>query len=253
MRITFWTFLAGTLALCGVPPLSGFFSKDAILALAHEHGTPLFAVATFVAFLTAFYMGRLVVVAFLGPAKSQAPDHAHEAPAVMTFPLIALAIPSVIAGFWGIERLYGQQFGQAEEHSLSLAGQMAAPFAHAPIAACSGLVAALAGLGLSWLIYRRAVTDPLPKALGALSRGMQHRFYFDEVYEWLIRNTQEALATAVDFVDRWVLSGFAVRGLHGTVELVGRFLRLQQTGNLQTYVLLTLIGLVILLALTLTH
>jgi len=103
MPITFWTFLAATLALCGIPPFSGFFSKDAILALAWERQPVLLGLAVAVAFLTSFYMFRLVWVAFLGPAKSQAPDHARESPAVMTLPLLVLTVPSVVAGFWGID------------------------------------------------------------------------------------------------------------------------------------------------------
>ncbi|MBI3192050.1 MAG: NADH-quinone oxidoreductase subunit L, partial [Pedosphaera parvula] len=94
MPTTWWTFLVGTLALCGAPPFSGFFSKDDILLAAYKHSPVLFAVAWFVAILTTFYMCRLVFVAFLGPVKSEAAGHAHESPRVMTWPLRLLAIPS---------------------------------------------------------------------------------------------------------------------------------------------------------------
>ena len=84
MPVTFWTFLIGTLALAGVPPFSGFYSKDEILAAAFHHNIALFIVATIVAALTTFYMFRLFFVAFLGAPKSEASDHAHESPKVMT-------------------------------------------------------------------------------------------------------------------------------------------------------------------------
>src|SRR5213075_2529325 len=108
MPVTFWTFTVATLALCGVPPSSGFFSKDEIIAatLDPEHGSRLlFILAVGVALLTTFYMSRLVLVAFLGPAKSQDVEHARESPKVMTLPLLALAVPSVFAGFFGIAQL----------------------------------------------------------------------------------------------------------------------------------------------------
>ncbi len=101
MPVTFWTFLFGTLALCGVPPFSGFYSKDAILAQTLEqHSYPLFAAAALVAVLTTFYMFRLFFLAFLGSPKTEAAKHAHESPAVMTWPLRLLALFSLL----GIDR-----------------------------------------------------------------------------------------------------------------------------------------------------
>src|SRR5687767_4705819 len=110
MPVTFWTFLIGTLALAGVPPFSGFYSKDEILAAAYKHNGALFVVATIVAALTAFYMFRLFFVAFLGAPKSEASDHAHESPKVMTLPLQFLAVLSVIGGLIGIETFIGHHF-----------------------------------------------------------------------------------------------------------------------------------------------
>ena len=102
MPVTALTFLIGTLALCGVPPLSGFYSKDAILAAAYEKSPVLFGIGVVVAFLTTFYMFRLVFVVFWGKAKSDLPAHAHESPRVMTYPLGILAVASVVAGVVGI-------------------------------------------------------------------------------------------------------------------------------------------------------
>ena len=105
MPITFWTFLIGTLALCGVPPFSGFYSKDAILAQAFSHSVPLFLLAVGVALLTTFYMFRLFFVAFLGAPRDEHAAHAHECPGVMTWPLRILAVLSVAGAFLGVEEL----------------------------------------------------------------------------------------------------------------------------------------------------
>lgn len=251
LPVTFWTFLAGTLALCGAPPFSGFFSKDAILALAweREHHA-LFALGVAVAALTAFYMFRLVLVVFTGPAKSQGPDHAHEAPPVMTGPLVALSVPTLLAGFWGIDRWYGRQYGAAESPAHSWLVQVIEPFAHTPVAAMGGLLAAAAGFVAAWVLYRRAVRDPLPWLLGAPARWLRDRLYFDEIYECLIAWTQEALARVVAAADQWVLAGVIVRGTQGGVELAGRVLRHLQTGNIQTYAFLLAAGVVLVLWLT---
>src|SRR5208282_962394 len=119
MPITFLTFTIGTLALCGVPPFSGFYSKDAILAQALEQKSYLlFGVGVFVAALTTFYTFRLFFVVFFGKEKSKAASHAHESPWVMTLPLIALAVFSFAGGFIGITNSYGSQFA-ADHETLS--------------------------------------------------------------------------------------------------------------------------------------
>ncbi len=99
LRITFGTFLIGTLALIGCPPFSGFYSKDTILALAHEKNAAIFYLALFTAFLTAFYMLRLIIVVFFGKPRSDHAAHGKESPFVMTGPLLLLAIPAALAGF----------------------------------------------------------------------------------------------------------------------------------------------------------
>jgi NADH-quinone oxidoreductase subunit L len=240
LPITFKTFLIGTLALCGVPPLSGFYSKDSILAATQNHPF-LFALAVIVAMLTTFYMSRLVLVAFFGPKRSEAAGHAHESPAVMTWPLIVLAVPSAIGAFIGIESFVGQQFGHDEAAHGGLL-DVFAPFNHSPLAAFAGLFAV--GLGFSFALgcYGKAERDPLPEKLGALARAMRNRFYFDEIYDEIIAKTQDALATAADWFDRWIVAGLLVRGAHGTTELFGRALRLVQTGSLQTYAFLFAAG-----------
>jgi NADH-quinone oxidoreductase subunit L len=243
LPITFWTFLIATLALCGIPPFSGFYSKDAILAAALHRSPALFAVGVGVAFLTAFYMLRLVLVAFGGPAKSQAPDAAHESPAVMTLPLLALAVPSALSGLWGVSGLLERHFTSAGgEQSGGWAAGLLAPFHHAPVAAVAGLLAAVAGISVAVILYRNPVRDPLPGLLGAVAGWMRDRFYFDELYAGLVRRTQETISGVADLVDRWVIDGVLVRGACGAIEVCGWLARRFQTGNVQTYSLLMVFG-----------
>ncbi len=248
MPVTFWTFLLGTLALCGVPPLSGFYSKDAVLATASEHSVFLFIIAALVALLTTFYMSRLVLVTFFGANRSDHADHAHESPKVMAWPLVILAVPTVLAGFWGIDLFLGRQLApEAVAHHGNFLETMFAPFGHAPLAALVGLGATIFGFSLAYGIYANAEKDPLPEKLGFLSRAMRDRFYFDEIYSGLIAITHEAVSRLANWFDRWIIAGLGVRGLHGSTEIVGRALRLVQTGNLQTYAFLFVAGLVLVL------
>jgi NADH-quinone oxidoreductase subunit L len=252
MPVTFWTFMVGTLALSGVPPFSGFYSKDSILAQAAQHSLALFIVGVVAAAFTTFYMFRLVFVAFLGAPRAEAAGHAHESPPVMAWPLRILAVFSVIGGLIGIEQLYGRQFpAEQAEHHLSLVRQVIAPFVHAPVAACLGLLAVLAGFAAAYALYAKAAKDPLPEMLGALARAMRNRFYFDELYEATVIRLHDFLATVAGWFDRWIIAGVAVRGTHGTTELVGRALRLLQTGNLQTYAFLFALGVALVLYLVL--
>ena len=241
MPATFWTFLVGTLALAGVPPFSGFYSKDSILGLAWGQASyPLFAVGALVAALTAFYMFRLVFVVFLGPSRSEASGHAHESPPVMVWPLRLLAVLSVVGGIIGIQNIYGRQFGSAP--ALSTLDQFIAPLKESPVAAAIGLLAAALGIAGAWSLYGRAARDPLPAKLGGLSRAMRNRFYWDEIYQAVFIRPHDFVAAVAAWIDRWIIAGVGVRGMHGLTELAGRALRLLQTGNLQTYAFLFVLG-----------
>jgi NADH-quinone oxidoreductase subunit L len=247
MPVTFLTFFIATAALAGVPAFSGFYSKDEILAAALHRSTALFGLGLLVAILTTFYMVRLLLVAFLGTSRSPAAEHAHESPAVMTVPLLALAVPSLLAGFWGIGALYGRQFGVTEPVAAAGFAGLFAPFSHAPAAAFASLGAVIVGAVAAWRLYTSAQRDPLPEAIGALARAMRNRFYFDELYQRLIAWTQGSAATVVNGIDEWIIDGVMVRGAHGTTELVGRALRLVLTGNLQTYAFLFAVGVALVL------
>lgn len=250
MPVTYWTFLIGTLALCGVPPLSGFYSKDSILALAAERSVALFVVAVLVAVLTTFYMFRLYFVALVGRERSEHAAHAHESPRVMTLPLVALAAGSVLAGLAGLDQLLARFFhagAAVPAHAVPWHEQILAPFGHAPLAAFAGLGAVLIGYTLAFAFYKNAASDPLPTKLGAWACAMRNRFYFDELYQWLIRLTHEALSRLADWTDRWIIAGLGVRGLSGGTDLMGRALRLVQTGNLQTSAFLFVAGVALVL------
>src|SRR5881227_1954959 len=179
--LTFITFGVGMLALIGCPPFAGFFSKDAILALAFEKDRAIFWLALSTAFLTAFYMLRLLVVVFFGKPRSDHARMGREAPWVMIGPLILLAIPAFGSGFSFVARMFVQL--PAEKESDWLVPGMA-------------LGAALGGAILAIVVYRNRQADPLDLT------PLRQRFYFDELYSFLIRATQELLAKLSAFLDR---------------------------------------------------
>ena len=248
MPVTFWTFLIGALALSGIPPFSGFYSKDSILAQCLEQKSYLlFAVAVFVAALTAFYTFRLFFVVFFGKEKSEAASHAHESSAVMTLPLIVLAVFSLIGGLIGIEGIYRYNFPDEAEKSAGFAAALFEPFAHSPLAASLGLLAFAIGFVVAWSMYAKAATDPLPAKLGGLATAMKNKFYFDELYEATFIRAHDFLAAVADWIDRWILEGAIIGAIRGGTDLSGRALRLAQTGNLQTYAFLFVLGVALLL------
>jgi NADH-quinone oxidoreductase subunit L len=232
MPITFLTFGIGTLALMGLPGFSGFFSKDAIL-LAMAHRSPIICgLGLFTAFLTAFYMTRLFVIVFLGRNLSPAAEHAHEAPSVMTLPLVILAVPSVIAGWGGVAHWFGVGHMKEEVHNSLV-----------PMIAIGVFVV---GALLGYFLYAGRSTDPIRIGL------LKHKFYFDEFYAALIRNTQDALAKASAWADRWIIDGLGVRGISGATWGTGFVLRFLQVGNLQAYAFFFGLGVLVLIYLAIT-
>ena len=226
LPITFVTFGVGALALIGCPPFSGFFSKDAILALAYEHNMPIFAVALFTAFLTAFYVIRMLVIAFFGNPRSDIARESRESPPVMIMPLILLALLAMLGGFGFFARNFLAL--PVENHIASVVPALA-------------VIALIAGSGLAVAIYRQQETDPVDVKL------LRHKFYFDEFYSWLIHWTQELLARVAAFVDRWIIDAGAVGGGSRGTWGVGALLRLLQVGNLQGYAFLFGLGVVALI------
>ncbi|MCS7338473.1 MAG: NADH-quinone oxidoreductase subunit L [Verrucomicrobiae bacterium] len=248
MPVTYWTFMAGVLAIAGVPPLSGFYSKDSILAqAAHQHNWALFGLGAVVAALTTFYMFRLAFAVFFGSERSETARHAHESPGVMTWPLRILALFSVIGGLIGIDTVLARQFARAELGAMSFGQKLIEPFVHAPLAAGCSLVALLLGFAAAYALYARADKDLLPHKLGALATWMRRKFYFDELYEATVIRLHDFIAAVADWVDRWIIEGCCIGLVRGGTDLVGRALRLAQTGNLQTYGVLFVLGLAVVL------
>ena len=137
------------------------------------------------------------------------------------------------------------------EQGASFARQFVAPILDAPLVASAGLLAVILGFAAAYALYVGAAKDPLPEKLGALSRAMRNRFYFDEIYQATVIRLHDFLAAVAGWSDRWIIAGVAVRGTHGTTELVGRALRLLQTGNLQTYAFFFALGVALVLYLAL--
>jgi NADH-quinone oxidoreductase subunit L len=223
LPITFATFAVGALALIGCPPFSGFFSKDAILALAYERNMPIFILGLFTAVLTAFYVVRLLVIVFFGDARSEAARQSKESPLVMTGPLMVLAILAALGGFGFFARNFLTLPIEKEGASM------------VPVLAFGALIV---GSGLAIGIYRNRANDPLDIEV------LRHKFYFDKFYAWLINWTQELLARISAFFDRWIIDTAAVDGSSRGTWGIGALLRVVQVGNLQAYVFLFGLGVV---------
>jgi NADH-quinone oxidoreductase subunit L len=247
MPITFWTFLIGTLALSGVPPFSGFYSKDSILGQAlDQKNYLLFAVGAGVAGLTTFYMFRLFFVAFLGQPRTDKAKHAHESPAVMSWPLLILAVFATAGGIIGINGIYDSQFAP-DVAALPLMQRLFEPFVRSPLGAFIGLGMVLIGLFGAFALYKNVQDDPLPAKLGGLATAMKNRFYFDEIYEATFIRAHDFIAMICGGIDRWLLEGAIIGAIRGGTSLSGRSLRLLQSGNLQTYAFLLVLGVALLL------
>src|SRR5438552_4578266 len=223
LPITFLTFAVGTLALIGCPPFSGFFSKDAILALAYARNVPIFVFALFTAALTAFYMARLFIVVFLGKPRSANAKSSDEAPVVMLVPLIVLAVLSTVGGF----NFFARHFVTIphERDSAQFVPGLA-------------LVGMLLGATGAVFLYRGREFDPFSFPV------LRKKFYFDEFYRALINFTQEFLARIAAFIDRWVIDATAVRGSSGATWSFGALLRLMQVGTLKAYAFIFGLGIV---------
>ncbi|MEY2439628.1 MAG: NADH-quinone oxidoreductase subunit, partial [Verrucomicrobiota bacterium] len=232
LPITFLTFAVGAFALIGVPPFSGFFSKDAILARAYDHNRAIFVFALFTALLTAFYVTRLFVVVFWGKPRSPAAKSSDEAPFTMTAPLIILAVLSLVAGF----EFFAANFVVIphEQEFVMLVPVLA-------------LAAIVLGITAAVAIYRNQTAERFNVQL--LRRG----FYVDEFYAWLIDSTQGLLARLAGFFDRWIIDVVGVRGVSGGTWGFGTLLRLFQIGNLQAYAFLFGSAVVALIYFTIFH
>jgi len=265
MPVTFWTFVIGSAALAGIPPLAGFWSKDEIITLAFKDGHYIvwfMAMAT--AVITAFYMTRAVLLTFFGEYRGH--GHPHESPATITGPLVALAVAAAGVGFVGAPQLGAPfadwvHFGE-EAH--------AEPFSYG-FAAIS-IVGALLGLAAGYRLYARwRERDPL-RALGPAYVLLENKYFLDDIYlRGIVRPIQyrvsawangfnevvldgvvhsfaylaRGLSILVDFLDRRAVDG-AVNGVAQVTGESGGLLRYIQSGNVQRYAAFLFIGVAVL-------
>jgi NADH-quinone oxidoreductase subunit L len=282
IKTTFWTFLIATLAIAGVPFLAGFFSKDAILAAIYEAhfeaapwlGKALWAAALFTAGLTAFYMFRLVSLAFFGTFRGtrQVEQHIHESPRSMTAPLVILAFLSVVGGYVGVPIVHGgDKIGEfLSPILLPLAGQ-AAQKHHSPVPLelllmAASVAVATGGLLLAFFWYAKgngAVPAELAQKWPGVYRAVANKYYVDEVYQAIfvdglakgggnllwdfdatvldgavngVRHVTVAFSWVASFFDQYVVDGL-VNGVANTLQAAFRLFRRAETGRVQNYAL----------------
>jgi len=266
MPITMWTFIIASLSISGIPPFSGFWSKDEIVVAAEHH--PVFLVMTLVvAFMTAFYMFRLCFLTFTGePRDKHKFEHAHEAPLTMTIPLMFLALLSIVAGWWGIP-WFSHGFG----HFITAGeGHHAEP---SLIMMGIATLIALSGIGLAYLMYYKRSISPERTAekFRVFYTLIFNKYYFDELYSLLFVRPYYAicdfmwafdakvidglvnfagwlgvaLAIAYNWFDQYIVDGI-VNGLGYTMRGTGRALRFVQSGRLENYAFLVAFGLLLL-------
>jgi NADH-quinone oxidoreductase subunit L len=219
MPVTFYTFAIGTAALMGVPLFSGFLSKEAVLGVAFDSGCKvLFLAGAATAALTAFYMTRLLIVAFFGKPRTDSAHHATEAPMIMILPLAILAIFSVLSGYDILATpLQAMKPPHVEGHQTVL---------------WASLIALAIGVSGAIYLYRGKDKDPVNIKLFA------NKFYFDEIYAVIIRICQDRLAWVVNSLERIVVDGLVARLPTAIVARLGAATRMLQGGHLQGYTFL---------------
>jgi NADH-quinone oxidoreductase subunit L len=222
MPHTFWTYIVGTLALAGVAPLAGFWSKDEILAEAFMDFThkgiaslPFFVwlMGTLGAVLTAFYMGRQIGLVFWGKPRTEAAEHAHESPVSMVVPLMVLAVFTLFLGFLNVPEnfpLLGNGWLHhfiGEVHAAANLEFEAVPFNF--VVGGLSTVLALLGLWAGWVLYKdhpAGAADPLERPLGPLWRILRNKYYVDEFYSaTVVRGTIAFADLCYKFDDSWII------------------------------------------------
>jgi NADH-quinone oxidoreductase subunit L len=263
LPITFITFFVGCLAIAGIPPFSGFFSKDEILLHAFEHSKVLYAVGLFTAFLTAFYMFRLLFLTFFGEFRGteEQKHHLHESPASMTLPLIVLAILAAVGGFMNAPFFLGEENAYLANYLAPLftySKQLnpAAFGVHADHATELMLIGLSVGAGVLGIIlaYVQYVSRGVRPVEDGESRGflenlIYHKYYIDELYNALIVRPIMWLSRGLF---RYVENGIIDPIVNGFGRLTmggGQLLRYVQTGSVETYLILMVVGIVLVMAL----
>lgn len=224
MPYTFAAMAIGVLAISGIPPFAGFFSKDEILLAVSAVSTPLYLIAVVTSFMTAFYMARLLIVVFCGAEKPD--NHPHEAPMSMLIPLAVLGILAVVGGYIPYAGHFGDwvRFGSASHEGLNWS-----------IAATSTLLSILA-MTSAWLIYGsgKNVSGKIANRFRFLYKLSFHKYYIDEFYLWLNRSFVDRLGNILYWLELCIVEGI-VNGVAILPVQLGNILRKAQTGNLQRY------------------
>jgi len=210
MPVTFWLYMIGTLALAGIFPFAGFWSKDEILADAFTEGfTWVYGLLTIAAFFTAFYMGRQIWMVFFGEPRHEAAAHAEESPKIITIPLMILATLSVLGGALNLPK---EIFGEGLSHKFTLWLEHTIEVHPGEFVGSVALIStglALAAILISWFIYGRnplkaGQIDPLKKPLGAWFTGMENKWFVDEIYQAIIITPFAKLSQFLaDVIDWW--------------------------------------------------
>ncbi|MED3623882.1 NADH-quinone oxidoreductase subunit L [Neobacillus thermocopriae] len=244
LRLTGPLFLIGTLAIAGVPGLSGFFSKDEILVAAWEGGHPvLFLLALIAAFFTAFYMFRLFFLVFTGEARGLQ-ENVHESPTVMTLPMVVLGILAIVAGYVNTP-WFGTFLGDwlVDGNEVLGHGHMEGP-SWIMIAAT---VISLLGIYLAWLIYgkRTIARDWLSGQGGMLHTVLYNKYYIDEFYQLTVISVTRGISYFLRFIDTFLVEGVA-KGMVGFVHGLGKTGSKLQNGQTQMYGTVAFLGLALL-------
>lgn len=224
MPVTFAAMLIGVLAISGIPPFAGFFSKDEILLAVSQMSMPLYVIAVLTSFMTAFYMARLLIVVFCGPEKAD--NHPHEAPMSMRIPLIVLGILAVIGGYISYANHFGEwvRFGSPSHEGINWS-----------IAVVSTVIS-IAAICLAWFIYGigQGSADKLSKRFGTLYTLSFHKYYIDELYLWLNHTLVDGVGKFLYWLELHFVEG-VVKEVASLPIGIGSMVRKSQTGNLQRY------------------
>lgn len=245
LKITYITFLIGCLAIAGIPPLSGFFSKDSILLAAFEHNKILYIIGVITAGLTAFYMFRLLFITFFGNFRGteEQRHHVHESPAAMTIPLIILAVLSIIGGFVGVPEVFVRGGERLAEFLSPVIPVFHAEVSHSTELVLMGLttVIAIVAILVAWSRYK-VYRDEQPGAFGKI---LENKWYVDEFYNNIIVRPVNKLGVIANrYFERSGIDAL-INGVGRLVNYGSRQMRWLQSGQVGSYVLLMVISMLL--------
>lgn len=248
LPITHITFLIGCIAISGIPPFSGFFSKDEILAAAYAHSPIYWGVGVATAGLTAFYMFRLYATTFLGTFRGthDQEHHLHESPKAMTIPLIVLAALSVLGGFIGVPEILG---GHHELHHFLapvLTTEKPHEIEHGTEFMLMGISVALAAIAIAVAILKYSKKPEMADASG-FGKVLANKWYIDELYDAIVVKPLNAIAVFFkNIIEKSGIDG-VVNGVGKFVNYGSRQMRLLQSGQVNGYVLMMVLAMVVML------